>query len=411
MKMVIIGAGASGLTAAISAAKNGNEVTVLELKDIPGKKIYATGNGKCNITNDRMDVSCYNSDDKLFVERLISKYQTRDIIEFFEDLGIALKNEEGYYYPRSKQASTIVEVLVNECERLGVSFIYNCNVKDIRKEDETFVVRANIQKDKNQEKIEIYADKVAIACGGKSSPKLGSDGTGYYLAGKLGHTINEVVPSLVPLCCDDSVNGKYLKMLHGVRCDAYVMEYDIDNKIDEYCSVKYGQSGEIQMTDYGVSGIVVFQMSGRINRKLLRGEKAYINIDFFPEEEVETLCEKIDRLLVKFDLFTSLRYLINSKLAEVICDIVANKYHNVYSGLDVAKEIKNFKLEVVGSKGFDFSQVSSGGVSVCELHDTMESKLVKGLFLIGEVLDVDGICGGYNLHFAFASGIEAGKNA
>ena len=169
MKMVIIGAGASGLTAAISAAKNGNEVTVLELKDIPGKKIYATGNGKCNITNDRMDVSCYNSDDKLFVERLISKYQTRDIIEFFEDLGIALKNEEGYYYPRSKQASTIVEVLVNECERLGVSFIYNCNVKDIRKEDETFVVRANIQKDKNQEKIEIYADKVAIACGGKSS--------------------------------------------------------------------------------------------------------------------------------------------------------------------------------------------------------------------------------------------------
>ena len=222
-----------------------------------------------------MDVSCYNSDDKMFVERLISKYQTRDIIEFFEDLGIALKNEEGYYYPRSKQASTIVEVLVNECERLGVSFIYNCNVKDIRKEDETFVVRANIQKDKNQEKIEIYADKVAIACGGKSSPKLGSDGTGYYLAGKLGHTINEVVPSLVPLCCDDSVNGKYLKMLHGVRCDAYVMEYDIDNKIDEYCSVKYGQSGEIQMTDYGVSGIVVFQLSGRINRKLLRGRGAW----------------------------------------------------------------------------------------------------------------------------------------
>ncbi|MDE6209716.1 MAG: aminoacetone oxidase family FAD-binding enzyme [Lachnospiraceae bacterium] len=428
MNVIVIGAGASGLVAAIEAAKANNKVTVLELKNEAGKKIYATGNGRCNLTNKNIDKRYYHCDDYEWLNSILNRYGYDKIKEYFENLGLFLTEIGDYVYPHSKQASSVVELLFRECEQLKVEFVYNCNVKRITKAIDKFEIEANITKDKNTYKTKYNCDRIIVAAGGKASPKLGSDGSGYYLLGKLGHTVNDVVPALVPLICEDFHNGKNLKEMQGVRCNAVIKSYYEkicdENFMEESC-------GELQMTDYGISGIVVFQLSAQIGHRLSLGKKVYVSIDFMPEFSEEKLyqsftnhlnmCRKrnIDYepddnesfIYSKEIIDSFLKVNINIKLAGVIISMVSNTIPNDISEYikDIIYNIKNFELEVTGSKGFENAQVSSGGITLKEVDENMQSKLAEGLYIAGEVLDVDGICGGYNLHFAFASGIIAGK--
>ena len=416
MKIIIIGAGAAGLCAAIEAAKNKHEVTVLELKEACGKKLLATGNGRCNLTNKAMDISCYHGDNMEFINNVITKYDTAKIEAYFNDLGVLLCHINGYVYPYSKQSHTIVNALYNTACNLGVSFIFNCNVKDINKisNSEGFVVSGNVTENKTSTRYEYKCDKVIVCAGGRANKVLGSDGSGYYLLSKLGHKVNTVLPSLVPLVCKESIKGE-LKKLKGVRCNGHLTLYDKDIKVDE-------STGEIQFTDYGLSGIVTFQISGMANKLLNEKKKIFVQIDFLPDYDIASIKSRLRGYIKQLSSKCTITYksifsnIVNDKLACVVLnriDINENEalskdYEEILDkGISLLKE---YSLEIVGSKDFDNAQVCLGGISLNEIKDTMESKLVCGLYITGEVLDVDGICGGYNLHFAFASGIIAGRS-
>lgn len=427
MNVIVIGAGASGLVAAIEAAKANNKVTVLELKNEAGKKIYATGNGRCNLTNKYIDKGCYHCDDYEWLSNILNRYGYGEIKEYFENLGLLFTEIGDYVYPYSKQASAVVKLLIRKCENLKVEFIYNCNVKKIKKLADKFEIEANITKDKSTYRSRYNCDKVIVTAGGKAAPKLGSDGSGYYLLEKLGHSVNNVVPALVPLICEDFHNGNNLRKMQGVRCNAIIKSY-----CEKICDENFMKesNGEIQMTDYGISGIVVFQLSGEINHKLALGKRVYVSIDFMPDISEKELYECIIRHLNtyksnKMDYMINenkgfdydkgiidsfLKINLNNKLAGVIIDIVSGKIYKQISDYinNIIFNIKNFKLEVTDSKGFENAQVCSGGITLKEVDLNMHSRLVSDLYIAGEVLDVDGICGGYNLHFAFATGIIAG---
>lgn len=396
MDVIIIGAGASGLLAAYEAAEKCN-VYVIELKEFVGKKILATGNGKCNLTNKNMKADCYNDEAKEFVEKILTDYSYNDIYRYFSELSILLDDEKDYVYPYSKQAKTIVNELYAKCLERNVKFIFNSNVKNILKENNKFTVSYIKTENKISEKKEINADRVVVACGGKASPKLGSDGSGYYLMKKLGHSVTECVPALVPLICDKA-EKKYLDILKGVRTKARIF-------------TNYGETsvGELQLTDYGISGIVIFQISAKINKRLLNQDSVDVFIDFMPDFDISDIADFIKKASNNTDT-ALLSGMLNDKIAETIIAYCKENSIDLRNYERVAEVIKTFKLSIVSNMGYDNAQVTSGGISLEEVSDNMESKIIPSLYITGELLNVDGICGGYNLHFAFASGIIAGKN-
>lgn len=423
MKVVVIGAGASGLAAALEAAKKGHRVTVLELKNQPGKKISATGNGRCNITNKNMNADCYHCDDYDFLKGVLEKISYDEIEEYFGKMGLMLTSAGNYVYPYSKQAAGVVRVFMNNCNDRGVEFVYNCNVKNIEKTGSEFKVTGNVTENNGTQKICIRCDRVVVAAGGKASKVFGSDGSGYYLLSKLSHTVTDVVPSLVPLVCSEKYINNYMKNLSGVRSDVTVRLYSGDCK-----EVMNLSRGEIQLTEYGVSGIVVFQLSGKVNEMLKNRGKIELSVDFMPdveEGELEKLiygymslsyAENSDKIKL---IENFIENNLNEKLARVIIRDVKNDIGKIDTKDETAVEkyikklvrkIKNFIFEIVDSRGFDNAQVCRGGISLREIDHNFQSKIVEGLYIVGEVLNVDGMCGGYNLHFAFASGIIAGRN-
>lgn len=410
MDVIVIGAGASGLLAAYEASKK-CKVYVIELKDVPGKKILATGNGKCNLTNKHMFSDCYNENATSFVDKVLKRYSYEDMYQYFSELPIMLDDEKDYIYPYSKQSKTIVNELYNHCLYNNVEFIFNSNVKNIEKEKGKFTVSYIQTENKESKKKTICADKVVVACGGKVASKLGSDGSGYYLMRKLGHTITECVPALVPLVCDKS-DKKYLEILKGVRSKAKV-----------YTETGLSSVGELQMTDYGISGIVVFQLSGKINRYLIENKEIKIYLDFTPDIKKDDIIKFINKAkdnesknkISKDKYYISninvlLSGFLNDKIIEAIALYCKDNNIDASKPEEIADIIKKFPLTVVSSMGFENAQVTSGGINLEEVDENMESKLVSSLYITGELLDVDGICGGYNLHFAFASGIIAGKS-
>lgn len=425
MKVVVIGAGAAGTVAAIEAAKAGNEVVVLELKEEAMKKIYATGNGRCNLTNKNIDVSYYRSDDLYKLKDILEKYDSKWLLDYMEKQNLYTTSIGDYYYPNSKQASTVVDVLFYNAKKYGVVFEFNCNVKNIEPKNkgiDGFLVKTIVTENKRNTKKEFECDRIIVACGGKAAPKLGSDGSGYYLMSKLGHRINDVVPALVPLLCDDRRNGKILSIMQKVRADARV-SVCVDG-------IEKESVGEIQMTEYGVSGIVVFQLSAYI-AKQLKDKEVDIYIDFLPDYEEIILKNILTNLLESYvendikkgihkGIYKGLSCLLNDKISmalveelDFICnDGIIKCYKENFTELvnRLCKLIKNYRLAVTGTKDFDSAQVCSGGVSFKEVDERMESKLVKNMFIVGELLDVDGVCGGYNLHFAFVSGIIAARS-
>lgn len=401
-RVIIVGGGASGLVAAITAARNGADVTIIEQKEKLGKKILSTGNGRCNLTNEYMEFECFRGDDTSVVSKVLEQFGYKDTVTFFEGLGVILKNRQGYFYPISDQASAILDVLCFEIRRLNICVVLEESVKAIQKNSGEFTVKTT--------KNTYTCDALILSTGGRAASVLGSDGSGYGLAKSFGHTLSPVVPALVQLVCA----GKYFKLVSGVRTNATVKLF-----VNRECAA--ADTGELQLTNYGISGIPVFQVSRYAAKALHSKNMVFAEIDFLPTMTEEELRKFIsvrkethgNRLAEEFFIG-----MLNSKLAVML---LKEAYVPTHISVNEIREdkwdkllelIKHFRTEVVDTNSFEQAQVCAGGVRTSEINvDTMESIFVENLYLTGELLDVDGICGGYNLHWAWATGHIAGKNA
>lgn len=401
--VTVIGGGASGLMAAIFAARGGARTQILEHMDRVGKKILSTGNGKCNYTNALQGESYYRGENPAFVMPIFAQFGHKETVELFVKLGVYPKERAGYFYPKSEQAAAILEVLRMECAHQGVEITTSCELKAISRSQGGYRIETNCG--------EMISRKLIFATGLLAAPKTGSDGSAFPYIRQLGHHFCEIVPALVPLMAKQS----FFKALAGVRTEASVHLY-IDNS--PICS----ETGELQLTDYGISGIPVFQISRFATKALAKHRKVTARIDFLPaltEKEVsELLVKRFHTYGADKDCSQALIGLFNKKLIDVLLKESGIDLHLPAKKLGdgelrrLCETIRGFSVEIIGSKPVDAAQVCAGGIPVCEVEqETLESKLAPGVYFAGEVLDIDGICGGYNLQWAWASGAVAGSHA
>lgn len=400
--VIIIGAGASGLMAAAAAASKGARVALLEHKDDIGKKILATGNGRCNFTNTDMSVNKFHGS-KALIKNGLAQFNYADTIRFFKELGIPAYDNAGYIYPNSRQAASVVAAFRMELMRLHVDVKTGINITDIKPADDR--TGYCIQTDKGSFK----SKRLIIACGLTASPKLGSDGSLFRQIEALGHHIQKPLPALCGFSCD----GLNFKKITGVRCDATVASV-IDGQMTEQ------NTGELQLADYGISGIPVFQISSLMSRALDKGQMVEVIIDFLPAFSDDELNGYIkDRSITTTDnrsLNEMLNGLLNNKLLlELIhkSGVSPDKKGRLLTDDDcksLTRSIKHTAVSVKKPRGVEFAQVCAGGIYTKEIDvRTLESKIHPGLYFCGELLDVDGICGGYNLQWAWTSGYIAGE--
>jgi len=404
--VIIVGAGASGLVAAIAAARQGSSVLVIDRKEKAGKKILATGNGKCNYTNRVQTTDCYRSDDSAFARKVLSCFDVNQTLKFFEELGIYPKEREGYYYPNSEQATSVVQVLIMEGTRLGVEYHYSEAVLEVMEPHYTIITESTEDKRRHN----YHSEKLILAAGGCASPSLGSDGSGYQLATSLGHSLIKPLPALVQLKSPD----KYCKTVSGVRTIAVVTAFADQKPIAK-------EEGEIIFTDYGISGIPILQISRFLSKALDQGRNCHLEIDFMKDLTLDQLSELLDKRLQHYPnqtLEENMVGLFNHKLNYIIIKeakldpFLPSKRINASEVSKLVKQIKQLKLTINGTNSFENAQVCCGGVNTKEVEpSTMESKKNKDLYLVGELLDVDGTCGGYNLQWAWSSGYQAGTAA
>ncbi len=396
--VIIVGGGASGMVCAILAARRGCRVTILEHKDRLGKKILATGNGKCNYTNLVQEPQMYRSDNKEFPLKVLSLFDVNKTIDFFMELGVYPKNRNGYLYPNSEQASSVLQVLEMELKRLQVKVHLSVHVEKIHKKKNKFIITTN--------QGELIASNVVLSTGGCASKNLGSDGSGYELSKGFGHSIIKPLPALVQLVSKE----KYFKTLQGVRCIGDVTLFSNGKELIH-------ERGELLFANYGVSGIPIFQISRFAAKELDNRSKVWLVVDFLPEvSKVDTkeLIEHRMRHNSTKSLEEMLVGLLNNKLAYVLLkqgNLACDKLCKTTTAKDIeiiVSNIKEFRIPITDTNPFEQAQVSAGGVNTKEIDPhTLESKLVEGLYIIGELLDVDGTCGGYNLQWAWSSGAVA----
>lgn len=402
-KIGIIGGGASGLACAVQIMKsvenkNDVQVTVFEKLTRVGKKILATGNGRCNLTNMNAAVSGYRGD-TAFSSYALSYYTPQKNIEFFNSLGLYTRTEEeGRVYPLSNQSSSVLDALRFECERRNIQFVCDYRAVHLKTVDTQTVHKIVIN---NRDR----CDYVVVACGGMAAKVHGSDGDSYELLKMLGHKIVSPVPALVSLNCED-----FTKALKGIRSVCGV-KLIIDGK--EVVENK----GEVQFADYGLSGIPIMQMSRFVS--VSPSEDIYISLDLTPDFSEEKVREylysrrKVDKGLCE----NMLGGIMNKQICITImkeCGIKVNGRVNELNDTQIEKIaviLKHWKIKVKNSRSFDFAQVTAGGADCSQFNnETMESKLIPGLFCCGEALNIDGDCGGYNLQWAWSSGRLAGKS-
>ena len=405
MKIGIIGAGASGLMAAITAAKEGAEVTLIEKKDRICKKLLATGNGKCNFTNKSMKEIDFKSQckNKRVFGDYVSQFDEKEVISFFESLGMLIKDKNGYCYPRSEQASTVLDLLRLQIKTLKIPVLSENYPVTVRKCKKNFEIQLN-----NHQKL--YFDRVILACGSFAGEKKQDEFNGYAYARSLGHTIIPVVPALVQV----RVKSKEFKSISGVRCDANISLYINKKLVTE-------EFGELQITDYGISGIPVFQLSRYVSYGIHEKKKVTAVLDLLPEYQPESwvafVKEKWNHSSKAITAEEFFQGFLNKKLNLFFLKTVGVKADTPLKQINYAKieeairKMKSWELEIEGTNPYENAQVCAGGVSMEEITLQMESKIVPGLYFAGELLDVDGRCGGYNLQWAWTSGYLAGKYA
>ena len=404
-KILIIGAGASGLISAIYAKKAGNEVTLIEKNEICGKKILATGNGRCNFWNEDQNLNHYRSSNYEKLEEVLNEKNQKETLNFFNKIGIEPKIKNGYYYPYSNQAISIQKALILEAKKQGVNIKTNSEVTNIIKKNEKF---ETIIKEQNK----IVSDIVILSVGSKAAPKTGSDGFGYKICKQFGHTINKPLPALVQLKAEEN----FLKDWEGIRADVSVKLYENGKEIAE-------EIGEIQLTNYGISGICVFNLSGRVAKGLEANKKECVRINFLDglkirnENQFINWMNSRNRILEDRNMTEALEGILNFKLVKVLLKLsninLFEKWDNLTEKQKnkLAQNIIKFRLNITGTNSFDKAQVCTGGVPIEEIDlKTMQSRKEHGLFITGETLDVDGDCGGYNLEWAWITGMIAGSN-
>lgn len=455
-KIAVVGGGAAGIVAALTAAKQGAEVTVFERNDRIGKKILATGNGKCNLSNRAMTPDCFHTRDPRKLRHCLEQFGVEETVAFFEGLGLMIKDKNGYLYPAAEQAAVVLDVLrialaksrirvVTEARVTAVTPVGNEKKSEERQSSEHGGKDRMLQVTCNGQRESF--DRVIIACGSKAAPKTGSDGNGYDLAKSLGHRLVEVVPSLVQLRCSDS----FCKALAGIRAEACVHIYEQgrgtgpekgqDRKAGNRERADGGSGrelcrecadggsgrelcrelGEVQLTEYGISGIPVFQLSETVNRRLQAPKHGALTavVDFLPgmdTEEVEQMARERQKMLGQGvtveEFFTGM---LNKKLMLQLIKAAGLNPAAPVEKVPAAQLKKVFHLckglefHIAGHNGFENAQVCGGGVDLREVTQDMESLKVPGVFFAGEILDVDGRCGGYNLQWAWTSGWLAGK--
>ena len=435
--VVVIGAGAAGMTAAIFAARGASEVCVIEHRSEPGKKILQTGNGRCNLTHETVKAEDYGFTDKYktdFLKSALKSFGVKETLAFFDSLGVPVRNKGGYIYPYSCTALSVRNALWDEMKRLGVEIMADTYVKSVSNGDSPFVSErqalltqrdcphlthsntfklsvVTVKKHESAESItehDIFTKKLILATGLCAAPKTGSDGTGIELASKLGLNVKAPLPSLVKLKC----RGDFCKPASGVRHISRV-EIISDGKVIAE------DTGEVQFTDDGISGIPVFNVSGNVSEALHEGRLVSARLDLLPDitkEQCEDFIEKKYDLMQERKISGFFGGLLPVKLLTAVArslGISAEKRTG-----DIGKErvgqllakCKKWELEIKETYGFDHAQVCRGGVDLSRIDpETMQVKKAPGLFIAGELADIDGPCGGYNLQWAWTSGAIAGR--
>lgn len=404
LKIAVIGGGAAGMLAAIAAGRKGADVTIWERGPRVGKKILATGNGRCNYTNTYTDIEHYYGNNPKFAVSALSQFSVEQTINTFNRLGIAPKIEEqGKVYPMSGQASSILDVLLYELKELGIQICTDSYVKKISKEGKNFYVQLE-----NDTRFKF--DRVIISCGGKAKPSTGSDGSGYELARMLGHTITGIFPALVQL----KLEGQYFKQIEGVK---------IEGTAQLLCNNKLvmEEQGDILFANYGISGPPILQLSRKAGELLEKGQVPIIKVillDKITEEELQQV------MIMRFKdgpnktIQFSLVGLINKRLIPVVLKEAGitdlNRPVSNITGQErqrIVSILTDWRFKITGTKSWPSAQVTAGGINTEEINpSTMESKLVPGLYFAGEIIDIDGRCGGFNLQWAWSSGFVAGQN-
>ncbi len=396
-KALIVGAGMSGLTASIVLSKrfSGENIALVERFDRVGKKILSTGNGQCNLTNVDCDKSHYHSNtDNGFFTSALEKYSNACMIDFFKELGVLTTVSDNKVYPLSKQASSVLDALRFKVQSLNVNCFLASKVVKAEKQKYFKITLENGEI--------LYGENLIIAVGGKSASHLGTDGTSYELLTSFGHKLTKLYPSLVQLKTEKTA----IKGMKGLKLKANVKAVLDGNVLAE-------KQGEVLFTDYGVSGNAIFYISSYVVDK-----KASLFIDLVPELSLKELTEFLQEkqsLCSYLTLENLLSGVINNKIASAILrnsgEFDLTKQVLEVDVKKVAKLIKNYEINVIGSMGFDNSQVTKGGISVNDFNpNTLESNLISGLYATGEVLDVDGDCGGYNLKWAFSSALAVANS-
>ncbi|MBS9778820.1 MAG: NAD(P)/FAD-dependent oxidoreductase [Campylobacteraceae bacterium] len=398
--IAIIGSGASGLVAGIIALKNNANVSIFEKNSKPARKILATGNGRCNVSNENVSISRYHGDDTRFIEQVLKEFSTKRCVDFFENLGVTLvKKQNGKYFPLASQASSISEALVYEFEKRGGKIFTEHFVEKIGYKNEKFILHVNSNTK--------HYDKILIASGSKAMSKLGSCSSGYEFAKYFGHPITPLIPSLVQVVCEENTNEA-----SGVKFEAQI-NLHVENRFQK------SVFGDVLMTKYGLSGSSILDISRDIGVALLEKKQVKVQIDclhHLPKQKLQSLLQRYCKSTLEKPIVLLLGGLINKKLALFVlkrCKISPNKSSKEIGSKELNAMIyclKNLEFNITDTKGFEFAEVVAGGVSTKQINaKTMESGLQKGLYFSGEVLDVDGDCGGFNLHWAWASGYVAGR--
>ncbi len=399
--MIVVGAGAAGLIASITAARAGQKVTLLEQNNKIGKKILVSGNGKCNIDNKHISLTRFHGQNPEFIETVLEGYDFNAVEKFFTSIGLELiEGKEGKMFPLSLQASSVVELLEYEAKKTGVQILCDCAVTSIIKEGDIFTLETSYGSKK--------CEKLLLASGSPAAPQLGGSNSGYAFATRMGHSLIPRHPSLVQLCSDEA----WVKACTGVKVAGVAQLYANGEYITE-------KKGDLLFTNYGISGLAILDLSREVSTRLADYDFCELNLDLMPEFSKEKL---INLLLNRIDNTSEkpielwLHGILNKKLIPVIltqskCKVKMEKELNRKEIGKLVYAIKNLKLSINDTKGFKGAEVATGGVNTTEVNpQNMESKLVPNLFFAGEILDVDGDRGGFNFHFAWVSGLRVGNN-
>jgi len=412
--VAVIGGGPAGIMASIQSARNGLRVVLIEKNSKLGKKMLLTGGGRCNLTNAEFSaqggpasgwdlkkfVSNYNNGEFLF--HAFSVFGPKETIEFFNKIGVKTKTEKnGRVFPASNDADEVLEALKKELEKSGAEILYNSEIVDIKKTGKA--ISKIILKDK-----EITARKYILCTGGKSYVQTGSDGAGYKLAEKLGHTIVKPSPALAPIRIFDD----WIKNLQGISLkDVKITVLHNNKKI-------LSETGEVLFTHYGISGPAILDISAKVGELLEKGETK-ISLDLSPLLNQEQLLKEFEEYLKGYPNKTIKNILTEfaqERLAEVLLDVakidkgkIANNLSKIERGA-VVKILKNFEMTAEDVMGFELAMVTRGGISLKEIdHKTMQSKIIDNLFFAGEIIDEDGKTGGFNLQMCWSTGYLASQ--